>query len=82
MTITRDEALEALQQLERTEARTLDARIYRSAGGQLILWGLIWAAGYTASGVWPERMALFWPPLTILGVAAGSSGFIIWATSF
>ena len=74
MTISPDEALQTLRQLERTEARTFDARVYRSFGGQLIVWGLVWAAGYTLSGMWPERMALIWPPLVILGVA---SSFIL-----
>lgn len=71
MAISRDEALQAIQQLERTEARAFDARVYRSFGGQLILWGLIWAAGYTLSGAWPDRTGLIWPPLVVVGFAAG-----------
>ena len=70
MTISRDEALQAMQQLERTEARTFDARVYRSFGGQLIVWGFIWSAGYALSGIWPQRLALIGPPLVVLGLVA------------
>ena len=71
MTISRDEALDAIHQLERTEARAFDARFYRRASSQLILWGLIWVIGYTLTGVWPDRASLIWLPLTAAGVFVG-----------
>lgn len=71
MTISRDEALAALQQLERTEARAFDARVYRGAGGQLIVWGVVWVVGYTLSGLRMDQAGLIWPPLVVLGFIAG-----------
>lgn len=71
MAISRDEALEALQQLERTETRAVDARVYRTTGGHLIVWGLVWAVGYTLTGLRMDRASLIWPPLIAVGFIAG-----------
>ena len=71
MTISRDEAAKAIHLMERTQARAFDARVYRNAGAQLILWGAIWALAYTLSGLWPHRLGLIWPPMVLTGVLAG-----------
>ena len=44
MTLSRQQAAAALQDIEQTEQRTYRARGYAIASPYLILWGLIWVA--------------------------------------
>ena len=53
MTLSRQQAAAALQDIEQTEQRTYRARGYAIASPYLILWGLIWVAGYGACAVLP-----------------------------
>jgi hypothetical protein len=73
MTISPTQAAAAIEEIERTEQRTRTARSYGKASGHLILWGLIWIAGYGACAVLPrEQWGLAWLPLVAIG-AAGSA---------
>jgi hypothetical protein len=73
MTISPMQAAAALEDIERTEQRTRMARGYGEASGHLILWGLVWIAGYGACAVLPrEQWGLAWLPLVAIG-AAGSA---------
>ena len=84
MVISSTEAAEALRDIAQTDRRTRVSGAYHVASPHLILWGLIWAAGYTASGLTPpDRWGLVWLPLILVGVigaialgmrAAGRSG--------
>ena len=44
MTLGKDEALEALDELERTQGRALAFAGYRHAGPFILAWGVAWAA--------------------------------------
>lgn len=68
MNVSRKDALAALQNVERVEARSLDARVYRTSGIQLIGWGVIWMIGYGISGFQPYWSAVTWPLLILAGV--------------
>ena len=70
MAISRNDALAALHDVERAEARSLDARIYRTSGIQLIVWGVIWVIGYGLEGLKPHWAGLAWPVLVLVGVVA------------
>ena len=73
MSISAGEAAAALQEIERTERRTRVSGGYHVASPHLILWGCIWAVGYTGCGlVAVDRWGLVWLPLIVLG-AAGSA---------
>jgi hypothetical protein len=83
MVISSTEAAEALRDIAQTQRRTRVSGAYHVASPHLILWGLIWAAGYTASGFTPpEKWGLVWLPLiligvvgaTVLGIRAGAKG--------
>ena len=76
MTMTTGQAAAALQDIDRTERHTARARGYAIASPYLILWGVIWIAGYGASAVVaPERWGLIWLPLAVIGgVASGWVG--------
>jgi hypothetical protein len=70
MVISSSEAAEALRDIARTDRRTKVSGAYHVASPHLILWGLIWAAGYTASGLTPpDQWGLVWLPLIAIGVA-------------
>jgi hypothetical protein len=68
MSITRAEAATALRDVEETTARTYEMRGYRYASPHLILWGSIWALGYTLMGVLPQaQWGWVWIPLDLAG---------------
>jgi len=68
MAISSTEAAAALRDIAQTDRRTRVSGAYHVASPHLILWGLIWAAGYTASGLTPpEKWGLVWLPLIALG---------------
>jgi hypothetical protein len=69
MVISSTEAAEALRDIAQTDRRTRVSGAYHVASPHLILWGLIWAAGYAASGFTPpEKWGLVWLPLILVGV--------------
>lgn len=69
MVISSSEAAEALRDIAQTDRRTRVSGAYHVASPHLILWGLVWAAGYTGSGlVPPEQWGLVWLPLILVGV--------------
>jgi hypothetical protein len=69
MVISSTEAAEALRDIAQTDRRTRVSGAYHVASPHLILWGLIWAAGYTGCGLTPpDKWGLVWLPLIVLGV--------------
>jgi len=69
--ITENEAAESLRDVERVSRRTHVAGAYSAASPHLILWGLVWVAGYTGTGLTaPEQWSWVWLP----GIVTGSIG--------
>lgn len=68
MAISRTDALAALHDVERAEARSLDARVYRTSGIQLVGWGVVWLIGYGLTGLRPNWADIVWPVLILAGV--------------
>ena len=69
--ITENEAAESLRDVERVSRRTHVASAYAVASPHLILWGLVWVAGYTGTGLTPpEQWGWVWLP----GIVVGSIG--------
>ena len=69
--ISKSEAAEALREAERVHRRTSVSGAYAKASPHLLCAGIIWAAGYVATGLTrPEQWALIWIPLALLGVLA------------
>lgn len=69
MTISKQEAADALRDITKTERRSVSAQGYHMAAPHLILWGVIWMIGYgaMAAGVtWPW----LWLVLSLSGSAA------------
>jgi hypothetical protein len=75
MSLSPQQAAAALHDIEQTEQLTCRARGYAIASPYLILWGLIWIAGYGACAILPpERWGVAWVPLVVVG-ALGSTWF-------
>ena len=71
MGISRTEAASALTDIERTTGRSRQLKAYQIAGPILMVWGVVWALGYSGMGLLPaEQWGLVWLPLNVIGVVA------------
>ena len=71
MGISKSEAASALTDIESTAGRSRLLKGYHMAGPILMVWGVIWALGYSGMGVLPpEQWGLIWLVLDLVGVAA------------
>lgn len=69
MPLTHGEATNALHDIEQAKHRSSVAYGYQRASPHLIVWGVIWIAGYGISYVHPQ-WSLVWCPLVALGLVA------------
>lgn len=67
MPMTQQEAAAALHDIARTERRSFSAYGYKSAAPHLILWGLVWFAGYGGTYLFPPYTNWIWAGLVIAG---------------
>lgn len=74
MPVSQTEAAAALQDIARTERRSFSAYGYKSAAPHLILWGLVWVAGYGGNYLFPHQPNWVW--LVALAVGAVASTLI------
>ena len=71
MGISKTEAASALTDIESTAGRSRLLKGYQIAGPILMVWGVVWAVGYSAMGLLePERWGLVWLVLDVIGVTA------------
>ena len=68
MPLTPAEAADTLRDIDATARRSANVYGYRSASPHLILWGVIWAMGYTTSYFRPQ-WSVVWIALVIAGSA-------------
>ena len=82
MTLSPGQAADSLQEIERTQARSSQARLYANASPGFILWGVIWIIGYGASDLlgqaanWKHGWGAvnwLWAGLTIIGIMGSSA---------
>lgn len=69
-TLTTEEARLALAEIEKTGKRMKQAMAADAFGYYLIVWGLVWIAGFGGSYLWPARSGSWWNLLVGLGLAA------------
>jgi hypothetical protein len=67
--ITADEAKNALKDIEQTENRAAASQHGRFAAPHLLIWGVIWAIGYTVNDFAPG-FSWVWSPLVLAGMVA------------
>lgn len=72
MSLSPAEAQSALKDIEKTENRTAASQHGRSTAPYLIMWGILWAIGYSISAALPQ-ISWTWLPLIVIGIA-GSVG--------
>lgn len=72
MPLSRDQAADTLRDIEQVERRAFSAYGYKSAAPFLILWGAIWAVGYSASDLWPGYAGDVWIALLAVGFVASA----------
>lgn len=71
MGISKSEAASALTDIESATRRSGLLKGYHIAGPILMVWGVIWAVGYSAMGLLePERWGLVWLVLDVVGITA------------
>jgi hypothetical protein len=69
MGISKTEAASALADIESTAGRGRLLKGYQIGGPILMVWGVVWALGYTAMGALPaERWGLSWLALDAIGI--------------
>lgn len=72
------EALQSLEQIERTESRSAQAHQYANAAPGFILWGAVWIVGYAGSDLIPRwtgnqhGINWLWTVLTVIGIAGSA----------
>jgi hypothetical protein len=74
MTLTPGQASESLKDIEATERRSAQVFSYAKSSPYFILWGVVWMAGYGASGIMsadgPTHFAgPMWAALDVAGIA-------------
>ena len=69
MSLTSKEAAESLSDVERASRRSAQAFGYSKGSPHLILWGLIWVAGYSATDFYPHLANIIWAGLVLIGMA-------------
>jgi hypothetical protein len=70
MNITKQEAQESLDEIQQIILKTRRAIHYAGTGAILIIWGIIWALGYSAAQFLNRFCGPIWIGLTILGTVA------------
>lgn len=70
MTLSPNEAVDALHDIAAVEAHSQRLYGYRKASPQLILWGVLWMIGYGLTAAWPSRSNPIWIAVDATGLAA------------
>jgi len=69
MSIDRQQATEALTDIESMVRRVRQSRIYNFSSLMLIMWGALVFAGYVTSYIWPRMNGVHWIVLDVIGLA-------------
>ena len=71
MSLSPNEAADALRDIAVVESRSRRVYGYRQSSPHLILWGVLWAVGYGLTEPWPQRAQAIWTVIVVIGLAAG-----------
>ena len=74
MTISPQQATEALIDIERAQRRAFVLRGYEVGAPHFLLWGLIWLVGYGLADLYPARAGWTW---VILSMGGAFGGYLI-----
>jgi hypothetical protein len=59
MSLSPEQAAEALREIEETRQRSLEFMVYRQGAPVLVIWGVIWIVGFASNAMWPTDAKLF-----------------------
>jgi hypothetical protein len=68
MSLSSEQAAEALREIEAMRQRSGQLYRYQRTAPMLILWGLIWLIGFSLTELVPMKANAIWIPLDIVGV--------------
>ena len=68
MNVTRDEAAQALADIDKANSRIIELKGYHHGAPFFIVWGLVWLIANSSSQFWPEYQKWVWPGSAIAGV--------------
>jgi len=68
MVISREEAAQALHDINSANKRTTSMQFYRQLAPHLILWGCVWLVANTVTELWPANAPSVWNGLSWAGV--------------
>jgi hypothetical protein len=71
MTLSPQDAAQALEDINRTQRRSALLRGYASGAPHVLLWSVLWAAGYGLTYLMPARGGAIWAVIIGIGVVAG-----------
>ena len=71
MTISPQQAAEALLDIERAQRRAFVLRGYEVGAPHFVLWGAIWFVGYGLTEAFPAQARLYWIALCLGGTLGG-----------
>ena len=71
MTLSPEDAATTLRDIESAQARSATLRGYQRAAPQFLIWGLVWALGYSLSAAYPRHTNAIWAVLVPAGIVAG-----------
>jgi hypothetical protein len=72
MSLSRQQAQEALRDIAQTERRSFSAYGYKSAAPFLILWGVLWLVGYGGTDLFPTMASWIWLAVAAVGSFASA----------
>lgn len=70
MTLSREQAQLALQDMEHMASRSATLYKYIRMSPHLLLWGCVWLVAYGLSDLWPGKTGLIWLVADSIGAAA------------
>jgi len=68
MNVTREEAAQALSDINRASDRIVQLKGYHHGAPFFIVWGLVWLIANTASQFMPDQRNLIWGPAVLAGM--------------
>ncbi len=71
MPLSPQDAAAALSDIAQAERRSATLYNYRQGSPHLILWGVLWAAGYGLTFLWPAYAQTIWAIVVPAGIAGG-----------
>ena len=71
MSLSPQEAAQALHEIERAQNRSALLRGYAGGAPYLLLWSVLWAVGYGLTYLMPARSAAIWAVIVGIGALAG-----------